>query len=588
MPGLFGFTGGDRRQLDKMADAMMRYEHFSRINPFHDSCFYCGAIHNNVLLPTVSIEPDGAVAVWVDGEFYNLLKVVKNVNLPLSSEPLTAASLLAEAYRRQMLTQILKVVDGIFSAVIYDKCNNKVLLISDRFGMRNLYYSFRATGIVWGAEVKALLSLDDVDRAWNRQSFECFMELGYLLEDNTWFENIKLLGPALILEYKIDERKAEFIRYWRWSDIQPQRIGFDDAVDKAADLMIESVKCRFDLADKFGISLSGGLDSRLIFAIVNRLYPEYKSFAYTMGVENCNDIRIAKIVASKSSCTHLVYNFDEYNWFLPRFRKVIDTDGMLDIQHMHGSEFLPDIATKVNTDLNGYAGDAVLGGSFLKPDLLDKRINREIASQFYREFSGACNVEDSFYDLAHFEPHIYMNRVRRFTNMGIVNGQSFLKYRKPFFSNSVVDFSMSIPDSFRLNNKLYGTMLARHFPSFYKDIPWQKTGWPISIDCPAGDAPVEIVSELELSDDKAFINYAKLIREPSVATLLVDVLGDSNACYKNFTKVDYFNDFLMLHLNNKEINRCNKILRLLTCEVYFRHVIGSVGDFFVDNRKLFG
>lgn len=577
MPGLFGFTGGDRRQLDKMADAMMSYEHFSRVNPFHDSYFCCGAIHNNVLLPVASIEPDGALAVWVDGEFYNMLGVVKDFNLPLSSEQLTASSLLVEAYRHRLLTDVLKEVDGVFSAIIYDKSQKKVLLISDRFGMRNLYYSFRAIGIVWGAEVKGLLALDDVDKGWNRGAFECFMELGYLLEDNTWFENIKLLGPASILEHKIDERKAQLIRYWRWSDIKPQSISFDDAVDKAAELMVESVECRVDIADKFGVSLSGGLDSRLIFAIVNRLYPEYKGFAYTMGVEDCNDIRIAKIVASKSSWTHLVYNFDEHNWLLPRIRKVIDTDGMLDIQHMHGCEFLGDIAARVNTDLNGYAGDAVLGGSFLKPDLLDKRIGSEIASQFYKEFSERCNFEDAFYDLDHFEPHIYMNRVRRFTNMGIVNGLSFLKYKKPFFSNSVVDFAMSIPDSFRLNNKLYGTMLARHFPDFYKDIPWQKTGWPVSIDYPAGDVPVESVAGCQLADDKAFINYAELIREPSVAAFLVDILGDGNACYKEFTNVDYFHDYLMLHLNNKEINRCNKILRLLTCEVYFRHVAGWVG-----------
>lgn len=52
--------------------------------------------------------------------------------------------------------------------------------------------------------------------------------------------------------------------------------------------------------EKIGISLSGGLDNRAIFAAVNHLYPDYKGYAYTFGVPECDDITIAEQVIARS------------------------------------------------------------------------------------------------------------------------------------------------------------------------------------------------------------------------------------------------------------------------------------------------
>ena len=52
-----------------------------------------------------------------------------------------------------------------------------------------------------------------------------------------------------------------------------------------------------------------------------------------------------------------------------------------------------------------------------------------------------------------------MNRGRRFINMGIVSTLSSYEQRMPFFDNACIELIFSLPDDYRLNNKLYSLML---------------------------------------------------------------------------------------------------------------------------------
>ncbi|WNO61812.1 asparagine synthase-related protein [Rheinheimera sp. MMS21-TC3] len=565
MPGIFGLSlhNTDGRLHFTAMTQKMRLLPTIHIKSISESPEFCCATSHIALFAHHDVI-NSDVQCWFDGELYQTAHS-KPDNAPVP-EP---AEQLRNAYLAGELASFLRAADGAFNAVIYDMSQDKVLLIADRYGMRNLYYQKSSAGLCFAAEVKAILAARLAVTELAQLSFDCFMELGYLLEDHTWFNNIKLLPPATILEFDKRQNKSRLQRYWEWSEIKQQKLSFDDAVDQAAELMLESVKRRFNPNSSQGVSLSGGLDSRFILACIHKLWPDYPGQAYTFGTEECADITISKeVIRQIPNWKHHISLFTADNWFSPRIQKVLMTDGMLDMQHMHGSEFLQLLNYKI--DMNGYAGDAILGGSFLDAKSCDQRITPALARRFYGAFTEYCDLNDTIYDLPHFEPHLYMNRIRRLTQMGVVNSQFDLEIRRPFMSNNLLEFVFSIPDHYRLNNKLYGTLLSRHFPKFYRNIRWQKTGWPISEQCPAGTAAVSGIAPPDFGKLQAYINYENLIRQPDAVASLTRLLNNPNALWRQLTDVDYYREFFIPHIY-ANLNRCNKILRLATVEIYLQN-----------------
>ncbi|PZO83393.1 MAG: hypothetical protein DI626_09055, partial [Micavibrio aeruginosavorus] len=331
--------------------------------------------------------------------------------------------------------------------------------------------------------------------------------------------------------------------------------------------------------EKIGVALSGGLDSRMIFAAINTLYPEYRCYAYTFGKKNCNDIKIARAVVSRSRWKHDVYEFTPHNWFDARIPTVWLTDGMMNIKHMHGSEFMQEISSHIDINMNGYAGDVVLGGGFLNSANLDRRINADIASQFYKHHAPHAHFDDPFYNIPHMEPHIYMNRVRRFTNMGTIAALPHVEQRKPFFDNDLLEYVFSIPDEYRIGNRLYRDVLLKNFPEFFVNIPWQKTGRVIAATEPRGvlhkyraklgRLPVRL-GLVEGSND--YTNYPHWIRRGELRGCLKSLLKRDGSCYAALTERDFEQEFLNPHMGNRLADKSENILRAATVELYLRQL----------------
>jgi asparagine synthase (glutamine-hydrolysing) len=50
----------------------------------------------------------------------------------------------------------------------------------------------------------------------------------------------------------------------------------------------------------------------------------------------------------------------------------------------------------------------------------------------------------------------------------------------PFYDNTLIELSLSLPDSLRAKSYIYKKILLHNYPEFFRDIPWQKSGAPIS------------------------------------------------------------------------------------------------------------
>lgn len=586
MPGIYGLSsqGVDlKSDINAMSDAMLLYSHFQQDEQFVDKCLGASRVHlGKIGQKRAPYAGANGCRVWIEGEVYNLPEVLlqfgwagpktKNDSFPIW---------ILHAYHEGKLDKFLNYLDGYFCATIYDPNCKKVLLISDRYGMRMLYWYHHNGLFAWASEVKGLLAIDKVDRSIDSTSLPCFMNLGYLLGEHTWFKHIRLIKPANILEHDIDSGTVSQRYYWTWGEINSSKLSFDEAVDSLYETFTESVRRRFDPNERIGIALSGGLDSRAIFAAVNHLYPNYEGYAYTFGIPNCDDIRIAQQVASRSNWRHEEFHFSSHNWFQPRKEMVWNTDGMMDIMHMHGSEFLGRIAEKMDVNLNGYAGDVVAGGGWVGVYPKNIRANSYTLKKIYKEYVQLADLQDAYFDIEDVEPGLLASRVRRFTNMGTVNGLVMIDQRKPFFDNKVIEWAYSVSSDYRVANRVYSVMLQRYFPKYFKDIPWQKTGKPAGVV--SKSFMIRVANKLVrigksyagIQNSKNYTDYSKWICNPEIAHQLEDLLSMHNSYHNKLTHEDWQQEFLKPHLASRSIDNSEKILRACSVELYLRRIFNQ-------------
>lgn len=576
MPGIYGLVSkkDTKNNLQNMSKSMYLYDHFIQDELFYDDSVSASRTHTGLVGTDHSPIKLNELYVWVEGEAYNVSDVAKELNLKANSLPI----LLLKANEDNQLDKCLRLLDGDFCAAIYDQEDQEVKLISDRYGMRPIYWYHKDGIFAWGSEVKAILAIKDIDKELNPTSYDCFMDLGHLLGDVTWFSHIKLISPSSILKYDLKNDSSEQSYYWKWSNIEPCNIDFDLAIDKVGELFLQAVSSRFNPKEKIGVSLSGGLDSRAIIAAIDKLHPDYAGYAYTFGIPKCDDICIAnQVVQQTKNWKHDKFYFKAHDWFEPRMEMVWNTDGMQDLMHMHGNEFMGKVSDNIHVNMNGYLGDAVLGGSYLKNTPLNVSISKKIAEQYYQNY--AINYDSDFYSSTHYDNYLYMMRGRRFINFGPINSLPWVEQRKPFFDNQLMEFVFSLPDDYRINNRIYSEMLKRYFPKYFLGIPWQQTGKIVgeikrqSIPTRAiNKAKRELRSLLGIQSTQNYTDYPAWIRDEEVSEQLLDLLDPTNAEYKRLTTDDLSLKWLKPHLKNKRVDNANQVLRAATIEIYLRQV----------------
>jgi asparagine synthase (glutamine-hydrolysing) len=513
------------------------------------------------------------IEIYLSGEIYSQYDNIKN---SMQTSIINFLQKVEQAYRLNKLVDLFSNVDGIFVIYIYDKSKKRVLVITDRHGLRMHYWGV-LNGVFSVADNSTDVAQNIKTSSLNHKSFKSFYELGFLMGEHTLFSEIKLCKPATIMTFDLNSEKVNQKYYWTWAKIKYDDFSFDDAVDELGSRFIQSVKKRFNKNEKIGVSLSGGLDSRAIIAAINYFEPDYEGYAYTFGVRNSSDYSIAAEVTKRASWRHDFFEINAENWLNPRLPVVINTDGMYDIRHMHGVEFSEKIKSNIDINLNGYLGDVVAGGGWINEANMNQRANSKNLIDVYGNFSDLGFHIDEYFDIENREPALYLSRARRFTNMGIVAASQFTSHRLPFFDNCLLELLMGMPDEFRFNNKLYSKMLLRFFPKFFRDIPWQKTGKIAGI-YNKNLAKKQLLFRLRrkvsliLSQKKYFYtDYPGWVQKKEFSEFINNINKYEKNLVETYLSGPKINDLLKDHKVRKN-DLSDQILRLVTLEIYLTKI----------------
>lgn len=282
---------------EQLLNAMLQKQ--THRGPDHSQIYidpgFAGLGHNRLSIIDLSSSANqpfsdnsGRYFISFNGEIYNYkelredLKESYDFKTKSDTEVLLASYIV---YGKDCLNKL----NGMFSFAIWDTKNKSLFAARDRFGVKPFYYSSGKGQFIFASEIKTLL-VANIQRKPNQKVWANYFSYGsYGLPSETFYEGISQLPGGFYLEYK-----KGVLRKTRWYDfienvnnIQACE-NLDDAKTKYLQILRDSVALRFRADVPVGFNLSGGLDSSLLLALVNKMEDKQNIEAFTFY---CDDER---------------------------------------------------------------------------------------------------------------------------------------------------------------------------------------------------------------------------------------------------------------------------------------------------------
>jgi asparagine synthase (glutamine-hydrolysing) len=160
-------------------------------------------------------------------------------------------------------------LNGQFAIAIWDSQERSLFLARDRVGIRPLFYTLQNGHLVFGSEIKAILTHPSVQAEIDLRALEQIFTFWSPQSPRSIFKGIRELPPGHYLLAKDGEVKIE--PYWQldFSQETPRRSDAEYLEEFEA-LLVDASRIRLRADVPVGAYLSGGLDSSVTAAIIQK------------------------------------------------------------------------------------------------------------------------------------------------------------------------------------------------------------------------------------------------------------------------------------------------------------------------------
>jgi asparagine synthase (glutamine-hydrolysing) len=255
---------------DRLADALGVLHHRgpngAKVAQF-ENCFL-GHTRLSIVGLADGVQPlsneDGTLIASVNGEFYG--HEALRAELAQRGHVFKTHSdseILLHLYE-EMGVDCLQKLHGEFAFVLYDKRQRRWFCARDRVGIRPLQYWCAKGQFLVASEAKALFKLG-VPARLNRQSVWHAQHVQYLPQSQTLFDGVRMVRPGHFILVR-DQVVTEHA-YWNLNEVSEQVMTFEQATDRAVELLEQAVTRRTPLEVPWACHLSGGIDSSIVTAL---------------------------------------------------------------------------------------------------------------------------------------------------------------------------------------------------------------------------------------------------------------------------------------------------------------------------------
>jgi asparagine synthase (glutamine-hydrolysing) len=225
-------------------------------------------------------------------------------------------------------------LNGRFHGLLADRKRGTAVLFNDRYGMHRIYYHQSKDAFYFAAEAKAILAVRPELRRMDSRGLGEFVSCGAVLENRTIFEGIQVLpqASAWVFQNGSLERKSSYFQPSEWED--QETLDQETCYRELREVFTRNLPRYFAGPERIGMSLTGGLDTRMILACREPAPGSLPCYTFGSMFRDNQDVRVARRVAEVCSQSHEVLTAGPE--FLTQFaryagRAVYLTDGSVDV-----------------------------------------------------------------------------------------------------------------------------------------------------------------------------------------------------------------------------------------------------------------
>jgi asparagine synthase (glutamine-hydrolysing) len=359
----------------------------------------------------------------------------------------------------------LEKLNGLFSGLLIDLRQQKIVLFNDRYGMGRIYFHEDKRGFYFSSEAKSLLKLLPGVRQLDPQGVGEFFSCGCVLQNRSLFSGVSLLPGGSAWTWSLGQPPKRQIYFKKdvWEE-QPQ-LGARDYCEKLEEVWQQLLPKRLDGPLPVALSLTGGLDSRMILAWADRSPRSLPCYTFGGMYRDCTDVTVARQLAKLCGRPHHTISlaqdfFDDFPGLVEK--SVYITDGVLDptgAVDLYLQRKARQIAPVRITGL--YGGEilrelSVFGPASLEPGLLSPEYSRQMqaAGRTY-----ADEIEGRRLSFIAFKQAPW------FIYSRFALEQSQLTLRTPYFDNKLVALAYQAPRELATSKEAGLQLIARGNPA---------------------------------------------------------------------------------------------------------------------------
>jgi asparagine synthase (glutamine-hydrolysing) len=405
---------------------------------------------------------------------------------------------------------ILREAEGTFCLVHYQPETPALSLVTDKLGIRPLYFWLDDKRVVFATALRILESLSFVPKKMDLRAVTEVVGLGAPLADRTPYDGISLLLPGEIVRFK--KEKVERQHYWRWDDIEVENEPESARLDDVYEHFRLAIRRRNRSDRATAAYLSGGLDSRCVVAAL--CDDDVRTHTVNFARPGTQDHFLGNTFATRIGSIHQS---------IPRERG----DSVPDYSSLMAQVLSATQRTAERTRLvwSGEGGSVLLGLVHLNNSIVDsmraRNVDEAIETYIQREQTDIplklfqpkirAGVQDvisqGIYEELkklnsadagrNFYLFLMQNDQRRkladhFENIDLHR----LEFQLPFFDGAFVKSVVSTPLDICLRHRFYLKWL-KLFPDPVAEVPWQ--AYPGHEPC-----PLPVSAELSYQWDKSY------------------------------------------------------------------------------------
>lgn len=243
---------------------------------------------------------DGRYVLIFNGEIFNYIELksrLSNYSFRTSSDTEVLLAVFLEWGEIG-----LQELNGMFSFAIWDLEEKKLFAARDRFGVKPFHYGVLDGSLFFSSEIPPLFKLGFPKNpnlsVWSNH----FFSGTYGTYDQTFWDGIVKLPPGHILEWS--ENKIQ-VRQWynfveRVELVRSNRP--TEIAEYIKELLLDATRLRFRADVPVGFNLSGGVDSSMLFALLNNQFEgntKIEAFTFFTGDPRYDEDEYVKSLIKK-------------------------------------------------------------------------------------------------------------------------------------------------------------------------------------------------------------------------------------------------------------------------------------------------